>query len=241
MEPRLPTLSNPIFHQNSNHSNGDQVIGVNYANGFTEDHCLYSNSYHQQLERNRHDGLGDQNIGVTHTQKGFQQLLHFEQTSPLAIVAMVTIGLGIIALSLGLGLGLGLRQDHHESESISTTIPPGASNMATSSTAMRTTMVSTSASAITSTTPTPVPTIALCKYGCYQDFQQMSGCHERCPGAWCLDDTGCEDPYPCVSNTCCYTGCLPGWSCNGGCSGSLTCVSAPSTVTTATSTCEGTR
>ncbi|KAI1198610.1 hypothetical protein F5X97DRAFT_298976 [Nemania serpens] len=119
----------------------------------------------------------------------------------------------------------------------SATLPPTTSNRATLPATTTADMTSTSAP---NTSTTPAPVASRCEYGCYQDFVEMSGCHERCPGASCLDDTGCEDPYPCISSTCCHTGCLPDWSCNGWCAGPLTCVSAPSTVTTAVSTCSGT-
>ncbi|KAI0868056.1 hypothetical protein GGS24DRAFT_514113 [Hypoxylon argillaceum] len=122
-------------------------------------------------------------------------------------------------------------------DSSSTTLPPPTSNMATLRSTTTTDVDSTTTPSGTFTT-TPVPTIAQCSYGCYQDFQETSGCHEGCPGGWCTADTGCDDPYPCISSTCCYTACLPNWSCSGECAGSLTCVSAPTTVLTAESTCQ---
>ncbi|KAI0107568.1 hypothetical protein GGR51DRAFT_516059 [Nemania sp. FL0031] len=183
----------------------------------------------------------------------------------IVIVALVIIGLG---LGLGLGLGSRQDNNGLEKSSLiappsttssvatsstittaeadsatpfetsSTTLPPPTSKMPTLIRSTTTTEVDSTTTTSSTFSTTPVPTSAQCEYGCNQAFQAISGCPWGCPGAWCAGDTGCMDPYPCYSSTCCLTGCLPGWSCSGECSGSLTCVSAPATVLTAESTCQ---
>ncbi|KAI1734355.1 hypothetical protein F4680DRAFT_470969 [Xylaria scruposa] len=81
-EPGPALLSNPRFYKNSNHNSGDQILGVHYANERWKENYPFSNSHHQQFENNQNDGPGDQNNGVNYSQRGLQQLLHLNLTSP---------------------------------------------------------------------------------------------------------------------------------------------------------------
>lgn len=98
-----------------NSNSGDQILGENHANERGEGNNPFSNSHYQQFKNNRNDGSGDQNNGLTYSQRGFQQLLHFNLASPHLTLVCIMALVVIIALSLGLGLGLGSKQDHNES------------------------------------------------------------------------------------------------------------------------------
>ncbi|KAI0203736.1 hypothetical protein F4808DRAFT_415586 [Astrocystis sublimbata] len=221
-------------------------MGVTYAAGHPKEQRSYSNSQQQllQLDNNHHYGPGDQYNGLNDIQNGIQQRFHLHlpylsrPASPLEVIALVIIVLVIIGLGLGLGLGLGYKQDHGAfSDTKSTAIlPVGSSTASLPPTTTSASMASTTASGITSTTPAPA--MSECTWGCLPEFLQTDRCRSGCPGASCLDDNGCANPWPCYSNTCCRTGCLPGWSCDGTCMGGLACVKAPKTITTAESTCE---
>ncbi|KAK7952819.1 uncharacterized protein PG986_008547 [Apiospora aurea] len=189
----------------------------------------------------QHNGLG---INNTHHQRDVNLWFNEHRGQVLTTIAVVAI---VAMVSLGLGLGLGLKPSSNPPTGSDHATSPGPAGPGLPS--------STTAQGIPSQTET-IPSVTKpaspyeCRFSCDQSYQDEHGCHPNCPGAPCSDDTGCQDPYPCIPritsgttktsdglvlSSCCNTGCKETWTCYGACSLDLKCVTA--TNFTAASTC----
>ncbi|KAI0901836.1 hypothetical protein F4806DRAFT_16091 [Annulohypoxylon nitens] len=175
-----------------------------------------------EFHGNRNDGSGDQVLGIKFDLRNCFQ--GHRKASITGIIAVVGV---VLALILTLSLTLGRNeQDSSSSPSSSTSPAPGNVPSGTAATSSTTSQIA----------PTTTPEPDTCTYGCLKDYLETASCGSGCPGAFCSDNNGCLDPWPCITHICCYTGCQPSWSCSGECSNGLTCVSA--TAGTAESTCQ---
>ncbi|KAK7908849.1 hypothetical protein PG985_016152 [Apiospora marii] len=153
----------------------------------------------------------------------------------------------VAIVSLGLGLGLGLKGSSNAPTDNQHAASPGSSapGVASPTTAKEVSQTSATIPLVTR----PVDPF-YCDLGCEKAFVEEQGCHSNCPGAACRDHNDCEDPYPCIArlrsgttmsvsgtpvSSCCLTGCMESWTCQGACSLDLKCVTA--TNFTAASTC----
>ncbi|KAI0435629.1 hypothetical protein F4803DRAFT_544939 [Xylaria telfairii] len=190
---------------------------------------------------NDHRGVGDQHVGPLTDLGTKAHIITNVGLGPARSHKLtITISLFVLILAIvGIVIGIVLRKNDNTSKDINNVDPsPSFTSSLAHSTSSETHMSHTSFQSPLSATSVPAPE---CLYSCYKDYIRSVGCQPRCPGASCSDDTGCSDPWPCISNTCCNTGCLPGWSCEGVCSTTdtmnLVCVSNTDSSIPDASTC----
>ncbi|KAI1317666.1 hypothetical protein F5Y16DRAFT_392575 [Xylariaceae sp. FL0255] len=185
---------------------------------------------------NDHRGVGDQHVGpLTDLRTRAQNVGHVVFSPP---ASHKTIVLVVILAIVGTVLGIVLGRNDNTNENNHVSASPSSTPSIAQSTPATTLSPTTNSQSPMSTTSASTTE---CQYSCDQAYVETVGCVSHCPGASCLDDTGCSDPWPCISNTCCYTGCSPGWSCIGVCSTTdtmnLVCVSNTNSSITYASTC----